>query len=473
MSSETIHLSPMDEMDLNIDMSDGLGASAAAPPASSHSTFSDGIDLLLNKKAVGGGHIGSSVKLDDIQSMEDDMNNFSSGGVKFSGVDDAEPMSMFGTADKDIGGGGIGQSTATIHGASKMWDGFGKVDPRMDSEQVPSIPKPNIRNEQIKYWKKISALKKRGIELSKDYGPDSAPEEMKYEYDSIIESQKREASVKFQQNTFTTFVTGLQWAATNWGLANLDGLSDQIAENICDYDEIFEELHEKFGRGGEQHPVVQLIMRLGGSMLMVHMTNQILKNTQMPGLDDMMRQDPEFMRQFQTAALNSMSNTNPGMSNFIRDTNTNNGGGGGGRGNHNHYSGANMNPPSPRQDPRPMPSFNSAPTGGPPAPIKVNSRNAPSPPPDRGGNKISSTSDSNSFRTMRPEMKGPGDLSELLGTHGGTSMRNVRVSNRIDVPDDISAISVQEARDLSGGIQQPKKTTKRKNSGKNTMSLDI
>ena len=37
----------------------------------------------------------------------------------------------------------------------------------------------------------------------------------------------------------------------------------------------------------------------------------------MPGMDDIMRQNPDLMRQFQSAAVNSMGSTNPGFSGFM------------------------------------------------------------------------------------------------------------------------------------------------------------
>ena len=49
---------------------------------------------------------------------------------------------------------------------------------------------------------------------------------------------------------------------------------------------------------------------------MIHMTNTMFKSS-MPGMDDMMKQNPELMKQFTQAAANTMSDNNPGFGGFI------------------------------------------------------------------------------------------------------------------------------------------------------------
>ena len=63
-------------------------------------------------------------------------------------------------------------------------------------------------------------------------------------------------------------------------------------------------------------PELKLLFQLGGSAIMVHMTNTMFKSS-LPGMDDIMRQNPDLMQQFTSAAVNSMHNTNPGFSGWI------------------------------------------------------------------------------------------------------------------------------------------------------------
>ena len=63
-------------------------------------------------------------------------------------------------------------------------------------------------------------------------------------------------------------------------------------------------------------PELKLLFMLGGSAAMLHMTNTMFKSS-MPGMDDIMRQNPELMQQFQSAAMNSMNQNNPGFGQFM------------------------------------------------------------------------------------------------------------------------------------------------------------
>ena len=71
-----------------------------------------------------------------------------------------------------------------------------------------------------------------------------------------------------------------------------------------DYDEIFEELAEKYGGQSEVAPEIKLLMMLGGSAFMFHLTNTMFK-TSLPGMDDILKQNPELMQQFAKAAVNT------------------------------------------------------------------------------------------------------------------------------------------------------------------------
>ena len=48
------------------------------------------------------------------------------------------------------------------------------------------------------------------------------------------------------------------------------------------------------------------------------MTNTMFKSA-IPGMDDILKQNPELMQQFSQAAVNSMSDNNPGFGNFMNN----------------------------------------------------------------------------------------------------------------------------------------------------------
>ena len=149
------------------------------------------------------------------------------------------------------------------------------------------------------------------------------------EYETILAEKERSNSIKFQGKMMMACITGLEFLNNKFDPFDikLDGWGEQINENIDEYDEIFAELHEKYKSKAKMSPELKLLFQLGGSALMVHMSNTLFKSS-MPGMDDIMRQNPELMKQFTQAAVNSMGQTNPGFSGFMNNVFQENGGGG-------------------------------------------------------------------------------------------------------------------------------------------------
>ena len=141
---------------------------------------------------------------------------------------------------------------------------------------------------------------------------------MKGEYETIVSEKEKKNAVKFQGKMLMACITGLEFLNNKFDQfdVKLDGWSEQINENIDDYDDIFAELHEKYKSKATMAPELKLLFQLGGSALMVHMTNSMFKSA-MPGMDDIMRQNPDLMQQFTSAAVNSMGQTNPGLGGFM------------------------------------------------------------------------------------------------------------------------------------------------------------
>jgi hypothetical protein len=203
------------------------------------------------------------------------------------------------------------------------------------------------------------------------------------------------------------------------------------------------------------------------------MTNTMFKSA-MPGMDDILRQNPDLMRSFQNAAVNSMAQTSPGFSGFM----------------------SNMMNPEPQ-----------VPQGrGPPPPLATQGPGAMPPPVGRpGNNNYSNRPDLNMSRSnfvddgislrenferpevqdrtskrpqqqsSRPEMKGPSELSDILS---GLKTKTINIQEPVTSPsntqnpNDSSTISLNDLKDLQSEGNMPKRS-RRKKSSSNTVSLDI
>ena len=71
-------------------------------------------------------------------------------------------------------------------------------------------------------------------------------------------------------------------------------------ENVDDYDGVFEELHNKYKNKIEVAPEVKLIMMVGGSAMMFHLTNSMFKAA-MPSMSQVVSQNPDLVKNMMEA----------------------------------------------------------------------------------------------------------------------------------------------------------------------------
>ena len=76
---------------------------------------------------------------------------------------------------------------------------------------------------------------------------------MRNEYLKLKKQREVDNSIKFQRKVMMAAITGLEFLNNKFDPAgiHLDGWSESVNENIYDYDEVFEELYEKYGGTAE------------------------------------------------------------------------------------------------------------------------------------------------------------------------------------------------------------------------------
>jgi hypothetical protein len=112
------------------------------------------------------------------------------------------------------------------------------------------------------------------------------------------------------------FVTGTEYLNTRYDpfAIKLDGWSEQVHENITDFDDIFEELHQKYkAKGKKMAPELRLFISLSGSAFMFHLTSKMFKESSIPGVEEVFKANPDLMKQFQNAAAKQFIHKNTGI----------------------------------------------------------------------------------------------------------------------------------------------------------------
>ena len=180
------------------------------------------------------------------------------------------------------------------------------------SEEEESQPKKtyeDIQREKQQYLFELERLQKQGYAPSKRYSMASAIEELKFERDRLKKQRDVEKSINFSRKILLGAISGIEYL--NKTIDNpldlrLNGWSENVMENISDYDEVFEELHDKYGEKVKMAPELKLLMLVAGSGFMFHLTNSLFKSAT-PDLKDVLRQNPDIMRNIQEAATKKMS----------------------------------------------------------------------------------------------------------------------------------------------------------------------
>lgn len=469
------------------------------------SNFGGGIELLMNGKNISDKKTSTSIDIDDITTLENELNDLTENTssrhfddklklntnsdnkkeINYNQSTGANKKSIFGGLFGDTKNNGsnvkpvtlnndndndkinLGKSTANMN-ENKTWDGFGKfnnVPINLDkAQEKPELTKEEELKEKFKYLRKLEDLERKGVSLSKRYNMDSNLNEMIGEYETIIAEKEKSNAIKFQGKMLMACITGLEFLNNKFDPFDikLDGWGEQINENIDEYDEIFAELHEKYKSKAKMSPELKLLFQLGGSGMMIHMSNTLFKSS-MPGMDDIMRQNPELMKQFTQAAVNTMGQTKPGLGGFMNGLFGNNGA--------NPGFGASM-PPNVNSGPPPPPVESKLPER---SQRVQNIINRPDIMSARGmdidngeGNPY------NEQRITRPEMKGPSlapppsqNIASLLS---GLKTKQVDVNEKRN--NESSTISIEDLRDLTNA-KIPTKSKRRQRSDKNIVSLDI
>ena len=460
-------------IDINKVSQDVLNISTDFPKPSIN--FGGGIELLMNEKRSQNKTPTSDIDLEDISKLENELNDltdsikpintseitksdifkpdFSTNSIsnpyENENTDKSIPLTK--ETDEKLKVNFENVENINKEKNDKTWDGFNSFNniPNPDIPATPKMSREELLKEKFKFLRKLEALEKKGITLTKKYSMESSLDEMQGEYEMIMAEKEKSNSIKFQGRMLMACLTGIEFLNNKFDPFDikLDGWSEQVHENIDDYDEIFAELHDKYRSKAQMAPEIKLLFQLGGSALMMHMTNTMFKSS-MPGMDDIMKQNPELMKQFTQAAANTMSDNNPGFGGFMS----------------NFMGRDDEVPPN---------------TGPPPPPVEtqVNKSQKPSIPnnkPNMNFMRDTGISIENQFgdvtreraelQQKRPEMKGPQDLSSILS---GLKTKNVNIGEKDD-----STISIKDLKEMNN--QNPSSRGRRKQkSDKNTISLDM
>ena len=322
-----IGLSDLEPVNIRLDDND-----RRVPPSVN---FGPGIELLMNDKKKSSS-ANTSVDLGELDKLEEELNGLSGGlgnGGGGGGGESGSTKSLsfanwFGGSSSspaeskvrfdDNNDSNLGEATAnSVSGISRTNDGFSKLNMEVPMDYSAASAKMTDREKRRKKRLMIKKLEewyeKGSIKHSSHFNMESNYDEVEDEYEGALEDKRKKDSVKMYGWWFMTLVNSVEYAnsAFNPFDLNLDGWGEQVNEELESYEELFAELHQKY-KGGKLAPEISLLLRLGFSAAIVNFTNKAL-STATPAFNDVIRQNPDLMKMFTNATVQSMSQASPGF----------------------------------------------------------------------------------------------------------------------------------------------------------------
>lgn len=462
--------------------------------------FGGGLEFLMNDKKRSSSP-KSQIDLAELDSLEKELNDLSQDTSHGGGGGGGGGFFNFSTIPEEIHieeeprihlGGATSNTAPNI----KTWDGFSKMNmDAMGDDSAPSRSGGSSSSANLSFnekrrkkrmmIKKIQEWCEKGfIRQNPNFTMDSPFEEVEDEYEACLEEKRKKDSVKLYGWWFTTFVNTVEFVNNKYDPfdINLEGWSEQVSDDIESYEDIFAELHEKY-KGGKIAPELSLLLRLGFSAAMVHITNKTLSNAT-PGFNDVIRQSPELMRLFTNATVETMSKQSPTMG-FM-----------------NSMMGSG--PGGPSAMPAPAPAPNMA-YGRPPPPMETQGPKAAAPPirpgqmnysPNLGATRPDLNAARPMFQEKGVDLENPvrADVPERTprGEMSGPSVKpppgindilaNLKTKNVDIQQQDDSTVSITSLKELQANTTLPKSARRRsggaggrgsRNRSENAISLDL
>lgn len=177
-----------------------------------------------------------------------------------------------------------------------------KHQPSQPSFVPPEVPAKKeltpqeARMKKIELLRKLSELKAKGYELSKSYSFESSIEEMEYEFELLKSFANKRNGVKLYKNILLNTASAIEFLNDKYDPFDfqLTGWSEHMSVEVDSYDEVIEEIYEKYkGSGKKMAPELKLLMLVVASASAFHFSKSTFKN--LPGVDKVLQNNPDLI----------------------------------------------------------------------------------------------------------------------------------------------------------------------------------
>jgi hypothetical protein len=152
-----------------------------------------------------------------------------------------------------------------------------------------------IRMKKIELLRKLSEIKTKGFSLTKDYDFNSSIDEMEYEYELLKSFVDKRNGIKIYKNLLLNGVSVVEFLNDKYDPFDfhLQGWGEHMSVEVDSYDDVLEELYEKYkGTGKNMPPEIKLLLLIVASASAFHFTKT---QSSLPGLDSILNKNPDLV----------------------------------------------------------------------------------------------------------------------------------------------------------------------------------
>ena len=167
-----------------------------------------------------------------------------------------------------------------------------EIKPTEKKELTPQ----ELRLKKIEMLRKLCEIKTKGFALSKEYDFNSSLEEMEYEFELLKSFADKRNGVKIFKGGLLQAVSVIEFLNDKYDPFDfhLQGWGEHMSVEVDSYDDVFEDLYEKYkGSGRKMAPEIKLLYLIIASAGAFHFTKS--QSSKLPGLDSILASNPGLL----------------------------------------------------------------------------------------------------------------------------------------------------------------------------------
>ena len=198
-------------------------------------------------------------------------------------------------------------SSIRSHVSSRVSSRKSEINLTQDTYEEPKVvlTPQQIRFKKTELLRKLSELKQKGYKLTQEYSFNSTIEEMESEYDLLKSIADKRNGLKLYKNLLLNACSVAEFLNDKYDPFSfqLSGWSEHMSVEVDSYEDVLEELYEKYkGKGTNLPPEMKLLFLILASASAFHFSKAHL--SKMPGMDKVAQKAPSMINKMFNAKQN-------------------------------------------------------------------------------------------------------------------------------------------------------------------------